>query len=1070
MEQMTKLPTYADYILSRENNANLFEMPVPPTSFKDRDTGEFGDDVHVSTNAPMFMDREDIYYLYQFPRKYWTDAMYARYNRYLPQAKENPNFNDIQDVVITGHRGVRLVFHNRNTFAKHLVDKIERTVDVDHFKSSNKTPQDYQQHQELLAKHRQNKVDMGGYMGATLSDPKRFKPNEDADEVLVFRGMVAPNKEVVGTVINKWMQGSSEGWLADLSKREHQRTKVKAAGGRGGGSELATFTGKSLDAIQAKMKEAGAVPFETDRNHMCVWPNVTVEAKSGTKRFAYFGGEIENPIQGSPLPVLFPGKEIHSHDIHAHENEKKFLEKLKSMKGSDLQQIRGDLPAEIKALEDEIIRRDLARNWETEDQDESDERSDMLVKIENLKSLNDYRSWFKNRHPGVEITPEAIDKSLGEYQDVLKQKMQDRQLKSRKYDAYDWNVHRFNRSRNPHDPLNVGMGNPTKFGSRKYENITRGKTTGFGTFWPNRQSPSLIHGNKGDWEDKFKPFFGHGHDEVSNSFNLKSTINKVDQGEIERDTKTYLTKLAEKLIHNDEVINAFKLADSSSRNDAKMAFTNSKALLDLLRQHFTNVKLDKNGNISSQSSQDIPQILKIAYAEIKSTENNLAKIKEESEGESTNESAIATGVDRFLKSRYLAAAPDLHFAMNAQRIQLIHNAEDVVRRMIGDSAFRHFSDNQAKGVKGTEKYQQIIDLKAFIENASYNYAVRISQLDFGAGTRRERDKMGRIGRKTVSSDAPTGENGKSSAGEVPDSATRRTAGEQDADPRIVNGVEGFNKRRLTRPSSDADTHVIGHNVKALYDAAVSQLTQKAGGVTAGDKKMLSGICTDIEIFRLEKAKLEKAALEAGEELEDRELDKRAYANAIETLKKGNFIPKDYTEPNAADDMKGFAHDLKHRVDNELELDSDEQEAAKIISLWQDQKLSPSQVQLKLNDITVLAKKTRNDQSRRIADLLLLMHGRQPELGSFNNDRVAASATGKVLPGVEFNAQQSSEIRDSLQKITADVERLRREKAQQKATAPAPAAVAPAPMAPVQTPAPPVPPRNPLGAMIRRNKQ
>jgi hypothetical protein len=1007
-------PSFEEYVLSRENNANLFEMPVPPTAFKN-DAGNFGDDVHVSSNAPIFMDREDILYLYQFPRKYWTDAMYARYNRYLPKAKTEPNFNDIQDIVLTGHRGVRLVFHNRNTFAKHLVDKIERTVDVDHFRQSNKTGDDYKRHQTELAGHRASGKDMGGYIGATLADPRRHPEHED---LLVFKGMVAPNKEVLGASLNKWMQGSSEGWLSDLSKSDHQRVKVKAAGGRGGGSELATFTGKSLAAIHDQMKQAGAVPFEIGKDHQCLWRDVTVEGKKGTKRMTYFGGDIENPLQGSPLPVLSPGKEIHSKDMQAHENDKKFLEKLRNMKGTDLQQIRSDLTPEIKKLEDEVQRRDLS-GWETEDPDDSEERSEVLSKIENLKNLNNYRTWFKEKYPNSAITPETIEQSLSKYQDVIQEKMRARQANSRKYDAYDWNVHRFNRDRHPYDPLNVGMGNPTKAGQRKFEAIARGKTTGFGTLWPNRQSPTLIHGEKGEWEDKFKSHFGHGYDPRSNSFNLKSSLDSADAHEIEREAKIYFAKIAEKLIHQDEVIQALKLTNDSEKNDAKLAFTTAATFRDFLKKHFPSLKLDKSSNMSDDS---MPQILKIAYTEIKTTENTLSRIREEASTGVTNTSAIANGVDKFLKSQYLAQYSDLQTALMTQRTQLIMNAEHLVRRTIGDSPFKTFADHKAKGIRGSKKLQSIQDLQQFIANIANNYVARISQLNFDElGTRRERNKNGP---GKVSMDTSGSEETGSMAGNIAASDGRPSADQWKGAPdgrHIAKAKYNVvpddvrNKYRQTRQSSDIDTHQIGHNIDSVYATMAAKASEIAANVIQNlnrdalpeEPSMFKNIANGVLLHRYFFQRYMAATKNQG--ASKKEADKYA-KQAVDKYSKmfkggsGNSDPQD---------MSSFAQNFKSRVDDDADLDMDEKEAASIISKWEDSGLNPNDLNLKLNNMTVAARHSRQEKDKRIADLILMYHGRKPELGSFEvGTNVAASATG-ALPDIELNAAENERIRQKL---------------------------------------------------------
>ena len=92
----------------------------------------------VQSRSPIFFDEYDIAYLYQFPPQFWTGAMAARYNQFLYEAKtQGDKYNDIQDVAIKSQGGATIIFKQRNTFAKHLVDKIQRDIDVDFFRISN---------------------------------------------------------------------------------------------------------------------------------------------------------------------------------------------------------------------------------------------------------------------------------------------------------------------------------------------------------------------------------------------------------------------------------------------------------------------------------------------------------------------------------------------------------------------------------------------------------------------------------------------------------------------------------------------------------------------------------------------------------------------------------------------------------------------------------------------------------------------------------------------------------------------------------------------------------------------
>jgi putative ABC transport system permease protein len=184
--------SFKDYLNLKKNDSNLSfeeeyenklkqslmemlfsEMPVPPISFKDKD-GNYSDEKHhAAINAPIFMDEDDILYLYQFPPEFWTHALAYRYVDALYEAKVNPNYNDIQNIKLgDGSRSV--IFRNRNTFAKKLVDKIERTVDVDHFMNAKSNDPDLKkQYAANFEKYGKEGKDLGGLFGTDMSSPVR---------------------------------------------------------------------------------------------------------------------------------------------------------------------------------------------------------------------------------------------------------------------------------------------------------------------------------------------------------------------------------------------------------------------------------------------------------------------------------------------------------------------------------------------------------------------------------------------------------------------------------------------------------------------------------------------------------------------------------------------------------------------------------------------------------------------------------------------------------------------------------------------------------------------------------
>lgn len=852
-------PSFEDYLKNITDGTNdsiiesiLLEMPLKPISFQDKD-GNYGEKHHVLSTLPIFMDWDDIYYLYQFPENLWIEALTHRYTKILYDAKKNQNYQDIQDISLKKNAKTH-IFFQRNTFGTKLVDKMERTVDVDHFMNAKeKTPEGKKSYEDKFKANRDAKIDMGGYMGVDMSDPIKTDVTED---MWATKGMMGPHADNVRQLVTAWVKASSHGLLGDTKEYSDNHQTFKASGGPAADRELSVLNKSKLEQIKNEMIAAGAVPFIINQNGSVRYDNVTVIGKKNDLP-VYLINKGKYPIsieKSTGLPVLLPGKGIDS------ESNKKYEDLHKQ----ELNLSKVDLDT-VKAAESRKKKIDELNK--TINDSTSTEKQIKAAKTA-LKDLGIHIS-FDELLKEKGVNPKLIDdedlKGLKiEFIRKLHSKYREVASKAKSYDNYDWNMHRFNVDKEPHDPLQTGVANPFELGKDKYGSLEN-KVTKYGTYEPNNQSKSMIHGEEGDWEKYFKDIFSVSNSDGGESFKTKFGLSSEEAQEIKKESENYLRAVGRKLTSDPEVISYLKLNSSNAQSVLSSFILLKNALVQ---------KGVLNKSATSITDRAAPKALLDGFNELKSVSEKLSNFEEELET-GFSKSDIQKGVEM-----KISRVPDklLKLILEANKYWIILNAENYIKRNLGESIFVKLKKifQNPRSTSALEKYKTLLNAKEEVKSASGNYLGSIAQLSFGnedaeigggekVGTRRLRASKDRYTASTTSSDDEQedraigvkddieGIDAAIDRGESPTADTlsqyadaetgdRRIAGDWDAKEvnSLVNaffGEVGKSNFRKFRPNSDSVTHRIGHNISTMYDL-MQEEAERAKKRTVTNSKQL----------------------------------------------------------------------------------------------------------------------------------------------------------------------------------------------------------------------------------------
>ena len=1011
-------PSFENYLKNIVDGTNdsiiesiLLEMPLKPVRFQDP-SGEYGDEKHhVVSTLPIFMDWDDIYYLYQFPPTLWIEANAYRYTKVLYNAKKNENYEDIQDIKLTKH-STTYNFTKRNTFGTKLVDKIERTVDVDHFMNSKeKTPEGRKSYEDKFKANRDAKIDMGGYMGADMSDPTKTDLTGD---LWTTKGMMGPNEANSKQNTAKWIEASSHGLLG--STKEHGNTyhTFTSGGGPAAQKELLVLNINKLKEISRNMTTAGAVPFIILATGKVKYEGVVVSNNKGEIKSD--GAYPSDRNKYMPIPVLLPGKAIDSSsnkESEALRTQQRNLSKVDSNTVKDVASYQREIDKISKDLNEGKYKSPYAI------QQAENEIAKLLVHVS-------FDKFLKER--GVDpksINNDDLDDLKIEFNRKIHSQYQTIGEKAKSYDNYDWNFHRFNRDRNAHDPLQTGIENPFELGEFKYPRLAD-KTAKYGAYEPNNQSRSMIHGEEGDWEQHFKDIFGSSSD-GGNSFKSKFGLSSQEASEIQKEAQRYLRAIGKKLASDSEVTSYLKINPSNAASVLSSFSLMKEALIQ-------KGVYDKTKNLIMDNS--IPKALHDGFQELKSVENSLSEL-EESAQTGYVKSDIQKGVENCLKSSAISTSRVLKAILEANKNWIIINAENFVKRNMGESSFLRLKNifKSPQSTTAMEKWKVLLDAKQQVQNLARNYTLTIAQLKFGSedsetgqGILSRRNRAGKDNRSTTSMSSSDGESddmdfgvlddeeGRDDAidrGETPNTDTlsqksdsgtgdRRIAGRWEDDVNsFVNaffGEAGKSNVRKFRPNSDSTTHQIGHNVGTMHNLMQKEAERSAerakkatdisakalelknrSSVSHQEMQMLKGINNSLELFNFfvsvhKKKNLPGNAVDWAKERMNNVMkrNKMTLANNLEDIATSmRYAPADQSETQAVT--------LYQRM--EAEADDEQDLSNKIIAMSKKVDAAP-----------------QPEFAKHIVDRLRILN-QEPQI--FNTYKMAASESD-VVPNVKID--------------------------------------------------------------------
>lgn len=1033
-------PSFEDYLKNIINGENdsliesiLLEMPLKPVRFQN-DSGEYDDEQHhVVSTLPIFMDWDDIYYLYQFPSQLWSEANAYRYVHVIYNAKKHQKYEDIQDITLSAS-GTKYTFYKRNTFGKKLIDKIERTVDVEHFMNAkDKTPEGRKAYQDQFSKNKSANVDMGGYIGADMSNPVK---TDFTGDLWSSKGFMGPDAANIKQRTASWINASSHGLLGNVKEYGNTYATFSTNNNMVNPSEktegkrvkqLLTVSPTKLQEIAGKMQQAGAVPFVILKTGKVYYENVKVIGANSKVKSD--GKYPSNRMDFSPIPLLLPGKAI---DSKSNEKYEALLAQEKNMHKVNSASVKN-----VESYQQEIdeISRDL-QNGKYKGATAIDaakrQINQLMVHVSFDKFIKD-----KNLNPKSLTNDELRDLKI-EFERNLHSQYQEVGSKAKSYDNYDWNFHRFNRERENHDPLNVGMDNPFELGNLKFGKISR-TTSKYGSYEANKQSKSMIHGEEGDWEKHFKDIFGTQNSDGGKNFKAKFGITSNEAQEIEREANKYLRAIGKKLASNSEVISYLKLNSSN----AQSVLSSFNLLKEALIQKGV---YDVRKNLIMDNA--IPKELHDAFHELKNVEKSLYTLEEESKS-GYSKSDIQSGVESHLTKPAITNLKVLKAILEANKSWIIINAENFVKRNLGETPFLRLKKifENPGSVTPVQKYKALLDAKKDVQSLAQKYAETISQLKFGSedsitgqGILSRRNREGKDNRSTSSMTASSDDandmdfgvnddidsvdsridnsddnsSNNLSQSTVDKRSSQKENWEDDINSFVSSffGETGKSSVRKFRSNSDSTTQQIGHNVSTLYTMMqeegkrAAQRAEKStnknskeleiknkSSVSRQEMQMLKGINNSLELYNFF-ISVHK----------NRNLKGDAIAWAKERM---NSVLKRNNLSISSNDPKEIAMAMRYQP-----VDQAEHQAVTLYQKLEAESDDEQDLSDKIVDMSKKVNSTPNaDFAKHIVDRLRLLN-QEPQI--FNTYKIAAT-NSDVVQNVDLNKGVKEKLRNVVKK-------------------------------------------------------
>lgn len=221
--------SFSDYIIYR-SSLSIDEMAAPSQEYIDSKGKKVVKDEVRRT--PIFMDQDDINYLYQFPPMFWKQALMKRYGELLQSAYEQQQKGqkvpDQQEITISLSGGGRATF-SVNTEINELLDKLTHDVDNNKYRSLDaKDAGSYLAHAKDVKEKEGKNLGQYGFVLSGFSSGKGLRAS---------KGFVSPDESTVRRALGQWYDSISNGWFDEEIPEDHRIESVKI-GSAGRGSKI----------------------------------------------------------------------------------------------------------------------------------------------------------------------------------------------------------------------------------------------------------------------------------------------------------------------------------------------------------------------------------------------------------------------------------------------------------------------------------------------------------------------------------------------------------------------------------------------------------------------------------------------------------------------------------------------------------------------------------------------------------------------------------------------------------------------------------------------------------------
>lgn len=503
---------------------------------------------------PIFMNKEDIYYIRQFPPSFWKQALSYRYNHLIintHKAKEaKQEVSDWQWIELR-YRKNKIKFYI-DTGANALYERLTLPIDPDALRKMN--------HQDREQYESQNKR----YHGFQFDNPQLITDKKTGGSkthpVWITEDYVGVAESTFEKRLQQWLSLIKDGWLGMVGKGPVLDfvDKPKKQNGQEEGQEEAQATLQkkkkivhSTDwvnkfvsiwnnylqsalykylAVQEKQLEYGEIKqriieeqdipkllLETDGEGYIIWKGVS------SKGSIY----SSNPQK---LPVLMPGKNISTKVKAKHDQ---YLEAAEQARKAQTDQQVIDL---IKKLKNVVVPSHIEKKLEELKDEAGNIDPQLLIRqldyLSKIQSAMLIKAWLKTQGLNVdainieqlndEKSLQDIKKKLAEFVVYSKDRAANIKKTAKRYTEWDYALGEHNKKY------------PALYG-----------TLGIGNVNPNNQQKGRIIGEKKDWSEILTNYFGRAAMVNGQPYVLTFNVTDVDlKRQLPRTTKYWSEKSA----------------------------------------------------------------------------------------------------------------------------------------------------------------------------------------------------------------------------------------------------------------------------------------------------------------------------------------------------------------------------------------------------------------------------------------------------------------------------------------------------------------------------------------------